>query len=123
MTCAEALALLDEAEDLLPGSGKGLPSFDACRRLEEIANAILSDAPMPLDRIMMRAAAIRNAAHRWCTPGRADLGGTAERAKWLIRRDLDDLRNIFRRGSSGLPEHETSGSSWLGEKLGGWLHP
>ena len=120
MTCAEALALLDEAEGLLPPSGRGLPTLDACRRLEEIGNILLRDAPAPLDRIVMRASAVRNVAHRWSTPGRSH-PGAAERAKWLVRRDLDDLRRTINRIGTEAFGESTTGSPSLGERLGRWL--
>lgn len=123
MTRAEALALLDEAEALLPPPGEGLPTFRTARRLEEIATALLTDAPRPVDRVVMRASTIRNVAHRWGTAGRIEPGGAEERAKWLVRRDLGDLRRALEEGGVGRFDASVDHLGWLAEKLGGWLQP
>lgn len=121
MTRAEALALLDEAEALLPPPGEGLPTVRTSRRLQEIANTLLADPPRPVDRIVMRASTIRNVAHRWGTTGRIEPGGAEERAKWLVRRDLEDLRRALEQRDLGGVDDSVDHLGWLTDKLGGWL--
>ena len=96
MTSDEVFVLLDEAEHLLPAPGEGLPDPDDCHRLEEIADKLLLEAPVPRAMITQQANTIQAYVRSWTILTFTPQHDYQEQEKDFVRDELRHLRSVMK---------------------------